>query len=326
MTAAGGKYWRAIEGGMYRLDQTACSMRCVFCPTSVTPLRRDAQAVPPLPTQEVLEELESLLEAAPADQKVQLTADDLTTFDGFLDILSAYRRHGRPFELDTPGLRFADPDFAVAVSRFDVHLTVSCQAASDELYTAMTGNPRAFELVRAALTNLIRFRIPFAVNCVITRINCAELFEVARFLLLEMCLPTFTLAQFYPEQFLLDRNPDAWDLLAPYPEIDRQLARIGALCTATGKHVQVFDVAPCQLRSRVVLNPQLLLDFVHGPRFEPDSPTARYRASSCDRCVVGDRCANVSQRYIEQNPHMRFDAERVNRELALRKRMVTPTW
>jgi MoaA/NifB/PqqE/SkfB family radical SAM enzyme len=320
------KYWRAIEGGMYRLDQTACRMRCVFCPTSVTAPRRDAHAVPSLPTQEILEELDSILDAAPSEQKIQLTADDLTTFDGFLDILDTYRRRGRRFELDTPGLRFADPDFAAAVSRYDVHLTVSCQAASDELYTAMTGNPRAFELVRAALTNLVRFGIPFAVNCVITRINCPALFDVARFLLLEMCLPTFTLAQFYPEQFLLDMNPDAWDLLAAYPEIDRQLARIGALCTATGKRVQVFDVAPCQLRSRVLLNPQLGLDFVHGPRFEPDSPTARYRAPNCDRCVVGDRCANVSQRYIEQNPHMRFDAERVNREMALRKRLVTPTW
>jgi hypothetical protein len=80
------------------------------------------------------------------------------------------------------------------------------------------------------------------------------------------------------------------------------------------------------VRSRVLLNPQLRLDFVHGPRFEPDSPTAHYRAPACDRCVVGDRCANVSQRYIEQNPHMRFDAERVNRELALRKRLVTPSY
>jgi len=34
-----------------------------------------------------------------------------------------------------------------------------------------------FELVRAALTNLIRFQIPFGMNCVITAINCGSLFR-----------------------------------------------------------------------------------------------------------------------------------------------------
>jgi MoaA/NifB/PqqE/SkfB family radical SAM enzyme len=319
-------FWRCIEGGMYRLDRTMCRMRCVFCPTSAAPPELDPQAVTGLPTQLVLEELEQILAAAPADLKIQLTADDLTTFDGFLGILDAYRRHGRRFELDTPGLRLADEGFAAAVSKYDVYLTVSCQAASDEVYTAMTGNPRAFELVRAALTNLIRFQVPFGVNYVITAINCGSLFDIARFLLLEMGLPTFTLAHFYPEQFLLDLKPDAWDLLPSYAEVDKQLARIGALCTATDKRVQVFDVAPCQLRSRVVMNPRLLLGFVHGPRFEADSPTARYRSPECGRCVLTDQCATVSQRYIEQNPQMRFDAARVKRDLALRQRLLPPKW
>lgn len=319
------KHWRAIEGGMYRLDGTECRMRCVFCPTSaVRPGAREARPVSS--TESVLAELEQILQAAPADERVQLTADDLMAFDGFVGILEAYRRHGRRFDLDTPGLKLADRDFAAVVSRYDVYLTVSCQAASDDLYTAMTGNPQAFELVRAALVNLVRFRIPFGVNCVITAINCTALFDVARFLLLEMSLPTFTLALFYPEQFLLDLNPRAWELLPSYAEVDRQLARIGALCTATGKHVQVFDVAPCQLRSRVVTNPRLRFDFVHGPRFAPDSPTPRHRAPSCDRCVVGDRCSYVAQRYVEQNPQMRFDADRVQRDLALRERLRPPKW
>jgi len=59
------------------------------------------------------------------------------------------------------------------------------------------------------------------------------------------------------------------------------------------------------------------------PRILSESALKERLASAI---AVGDRCANVSQRYIEQNPHMRFDAERVNREMALRKRLVTPTW
>jgi MoaA/NifB/PqqE/SkfB family radical SAM enzyme len=306
---------------MYRLDVTRCRMRCVFCPTSVAPPEPLPGTIEP-PTESVLAELEEILAAAPADLKVQLTADDLMAFDGFVGILEAFRRHGRRLELDTPGLRLADPEFASLVSKFDVYFTVSCQAATDEVYTAMVGNPRAFALVRAALENLIRFRIPFGVNCVITAVNCASLFDIARFLLLEMGLPTFTLALFYPEQFLLDGNPDAWDLLPSYRELDRQLARIGALCIATGKWVQLFDVAPCQLRSRVVTNPRILLKFVHGPDFSADSPTARYRSADCDRCLLNQRCSYVAHRYIERNPNMRFDAERVKRDLALRRQLL----
>jgi len=316
------RFWRRIEGGMYRLDDTVCRMRCVFCPTSL--VRRDETALPgvaPHRTELVLAELDQILCGTPAEQPIRLTANDLMVFEGFFGILAAFHRHGRRLEFDTPGLRLADPELARAVSRYDIHVTVSCQAASDEVYTATTGNPQAFDLVRAAITNLRRFRISFGVNCVVTAINCASLLDIARFLLLEMQLDTFTLLQFYPEQALLDGNPDAWELLPPYPELDRQLACVGVLCVATGKRVQLFDVAPCQLRSRVVRNPYLYLDFIHGPRFEADSPTARYRSPHCDRCVIGDRCSNVSQRYVDRDAHMRFDADRVGRDLALRQRL-----
>jgi MoaA/NifB/PqqE/SkfB family radical SAM enzyme len=321
------QFWRRIEGGMYRLDETACRMRCVFCPTSV-PLPQDVQPGESTPsrTDAIVTELDEILDATPPDEKVQPTADDLMAFDGFFAILETFRRHGRRLELDTPGLRLADPAFAAAVSRYDVHLTLSCQAASDEVYAAMTGNPRAFTLVRAAIDNLRHTRIPFGVNCVVTAINCGSLFDIARFLLFEMELATFNLLHFYPEQYLLDRKPDAWDLLPSYAELDRQLARIGVLCAASGKRVKVYDVAPCQLRSQVVRNPYLGLDFVHGPQFAADSPTPQYRSPSCDQCVLGDRCAMVSLHYVQRDPHMRFDAERVRRDLAVRERLRPWRW
>jgi len=320
------QFWRRIEGGMYRLDVTACRMRCVFCPTSV-PLPQDvAPESTATHTDSIVAELDQILDAIPSDERVQLTADDLMAFDGFLAILESFRRHGRRLDLDTPGLRLADPAFVAAVSRYDVHLTLSCQAASDEVYAAMTGNPQGFTLVRAAIDNLRHTRIPFGVNCVITAINCGSLFEIARFLLIEMGLATFNLLHFYPEQYLLDRKPDAWDLLPSYAEIDRQLVRIGVLCTVSDKRVKVYDVAPCQLSSRVVRNPRIDLDFVHGPRFAADSPTPQHRSASCDRCVLGDRCATVSSRYIERDPHMRFDAERVKRDLLVRERLRPWRW
>ncbi len=316
------QYWRRIEGGMYRLDETACTMRCVFCPTSIDPptmaaeRRRDA----------VVAELERILDAAPEGEAVQLTADDLTTFDGFFDILDAYRRRGRRLELDTPGLRLADRAFVSAVSAYDVHLNVSCQAASDDVYTAMTGNPRAFQLVKAALENLRRSRISFAVNCVATSINCGSLFEIARLLFGDLELPAFTIALFYPEAFLVERNPDAWNLLPSYRELDKQLARIGVLCTVMDRRVTLYDVAPCQLHSRVVRNPRVFFEFVHTPQFAADSPTPRHRAVGCDRCVLGERCAAVPQRYVDRHPDLRFDPDRVRRDLAVRERLRPWRW
>jgi MoaA/NifB/PqqE/SkfB family radical SAM enzyme len=314
-------FWRRIEGGMYRLNDTECQMRCVFCPTSALPRDVAPGGSGPRHTELVVAELDQILDATPPDEKVQLTADDLMAFEGFFEVLEAFRRHNRRLDLDTPGLRLADPAFAAAVSRYDVHLTLSCQAASDEVYAAMTGNPRGFSLVRAAIDNLRRTRIPFGVNCIVTAINCGSLSDIARFLLFEMGLETFNLLHFYPEQCLLEHNPDAWDLLPSYAELDRQLARIGVLCIASNKRVKLYDVAPCQLRSRVVRNPYIDLDFVHGPQFAADFPTARFRSPSCDHCVVGDRCATVSLRYFQRNPDMQFDAERVRRDLAVRERL-----
>jgi len=37
--------------------------------------------------------------------------------------------------------------------------------------------------------------------------------------------------------------------------------------------------------------------------------------------VIGDRCSNVSQRYVDRDARMRFDADRVGRDLALRQRL-----
>jgi len=312
---------------MYRLDETACTMRCVFCPTSVlAPQPGTGRPDALRRTQSVLAELEQILDTTPPDEPVHLTADDLMVFEGFFAILDTFRRHGRRLELDTPGLRLADPAVVAAVSRYDVHLTLSCQGASDEVYTAMTGNPHAFTLVRTAIRNLRGSRIPFGINCVATAINCAALFDIARFLLVEMGLATFNLLLFYPEQVLLDRKPDAWDLLPSYPELDTQLARIGVLCTAFDKRVKVFDVAACQLSSRVVRNPRVYLDFVHGPQFVADSPTPHYRPASCDHCVLGDRCPAVSRHYIDHTPHMRFNAERVKHDLAVRERLRPWRW
>ncbi len=311
------QYWRRIEGGMYRLDETACTMRCVFCPTSVEPPSTGAQRR----REAVLADLEHILDATPADQKVQLTADDLMAFDGFFDILDAFRRHGRRLELDSPGLRLADRAFVAAVTDYDVHLNVSCQAASDEVYTAMTGNPQAFRLVKAALDNLRRSRISFAVNCVATSINCGSLFAIARLLFGELGLPAFNISLFYPEAYLVERKPDAWKLLPSYRELDKQLARIGVLCTVMDRRVTLHDVAPCQLQSRVVRNPRVFFEFVHTPQFAADSPTARHRTASCDRCVLGERCATVSQRYVDERPDIRFDADRVRRDLAIRERL-----
>ena len=125
----------------------------------------------------------------PTDFKGDVLGAIREALDGFFAILETFRRHGRRLDLDTPGLRLADPAFAAAVSRYDVHLTLSCQAASDEVYAAMTGNPHGFTLVRAAIDNLRHTRIPFGVNCVVTAINCGSLFDIARFLLIGDTVP-----------------------------------------------------------------------------------------------------------------------------------------
>ena len=92
------RFWRRIEGGMYRLGDTMCRMRCVFCPTSL--LRRDETALPgvaPHRTELVLAELDHILSGTPAEQPIRLTANDLMVFEGFFGILAAFHRHGRRF-------------------------------------------------------------------------------------------------------------------------------------------------------------------------------------------------------------------------------------
>ncbi len=79
---------------MYRLGDTMCRMRCVFCPTSL--LRRDETALPgvaPHRTELVLAELDQILSGTPAEQPIRLTANDLMVFEGFFGILAAFRQY-----------------------------------------------------------------------------------------------------------------------------------------------------------------------------------------------------------------------------------------
>ncbi len=154
------RFWRRIEGGMYRLGDTMCRMRCVFCPTSL--LRRDETALPgvaPHRTELVLAELDQILSGTPAEQPIRLTANDLMVFEGFFGILAAFHRHGRRLEFDTPGLRLADPELARAVSRYDVHVTVSCQAASRR------SGYRSSPMCRAVLASFCTLRAKSRFTC-----------------------------------------------------------------------------------------------------------------------------------------------------------------
>lgn len=317
--------WRPIEGGWYRLDDTVCTMHCVYCSAGVAPLMRppslayrarrrlrlwtDTRRV-----DDIVAEVDRILAATPPTEQVHLTADDLMAFEGFIGILEAYKRHGRTMELITPGLRLADPAFAEQVSRYDIRLTVTCLAATREVYTAMTHNPEAYDLVRAAMANMRRLKIAFGVNCVITSINCGSLYDVARYLFEEVGLENFTMPYFYLEQGLLTEDPKAPDLLAPFDQLDAQLARIVELCEALDRSITLVDVTPCQLRSEVIGSPRVRFRFVHNPDFVADSPTAYYRAPSCDDCTLNGRCSHVSKYFHDRHPGMTFDAARVNRD------------
>jgi len=94
------------------------------------------------------------------------------------------------------------------------------------------------------------------------------LFDIARLLFGELGLPSFNILLFYPESSLVERDPDASN--PSYRELDKLLARIAVLCIVMNRRVTLHDVAPCQLRSRVVRNLHVSFNFVHTPQFDAE--------------------------------------------------------
>jgi hypothetical protein len=199
--------------------------------------------------------------------------------------------------LTTPGLRLADPAFANAVSRFPVSFCITYLAEDPKIYSAMTGNPRAQALVRKAISNMRRLKIPFHVNFVLTKANYKDLPQVARYLLIDEGQTHFTILNFYLERCMLEVYPDAHDIFAPLPALRRPLSEVKDLALRHQKDVALVDIPPCLLTPELRRCARFHFEFAHPPDFKPCSPTPMFGSKVCRRCALASRCSRVSLLY-----------------------------
>lgn len=327
-------WWQRIEGGWYRLPGANCQLHCAYCAAGISRMPAPFQSFfhgGELPSYsesdraEIVREVGLILDATPPGEPLHLTADDLLTFDGFIDVLEEFKRHSRHMDLITPGLKLADLDFARTLSGYDLRLTITYLAHSDAAYQSLTQNGQARSLIEQALRNLKRVGVPFLVNTVITRAGCAELVDIARFLFAEIGVRHFTAQMIYLEQGLLDNRARksereatalGWeangaDLFAPFGELDRQLALVEALCVKLDRRVAIVDVPLCQLRPELIRSRHFEYSITHHPQFDTDSPTAYCRSDDCAGCPLDGRCCYISAAYLQKYPSTRVDAAKV---------------
>ena len=308
-------HWQPIEGAWYRLGNTVCGLHCAYCASGVGRL----QSTPPPPPSaseraQILEELERILDATPAQEDLHVTADDLMNFEDFIEILEAFKRRGRHMELITPGLRLADASLVEQLCRYDIRLTLTYLADTPATYLAMTGNPQAHARILRAIENLRYFGVPYLVNTVITRMNCGELYAIACRMFGEYDVPHLTAMAVYLEQGLLDArarigdrvthnwSTDGADLFAPFAQLDEQLARIDGLCAQLDRRLAVVDVPLCQLRTDVATSPRIHFNFTHHSGFVADSPTPYLRNAACGTCAFDARCCYIAKAYLSAFP------------------------
>ncbi len=294
----------AIEGSWLRISGVQCGLRCEYCITGVRKrkgltwvsdkLQSAMQSLRLAPAaeeveREILESVERFLLDPTTTEETEVTADDLLEFTGVLQLFALFARLDRTLHLVTPGLRLANRDFAKECAKYPVAFTLTLPSVSAEITDAIMGRDGAHALLMEAIGNLQELEIPLSINCTVTRQNIDGLAELVRFVHQDLCVERMTLACFCLEQVLLNVDPEAPRLFAPYAKWSEQLVAIAAQCEERSTAVSVIDVPPCQVEASVLASGRVNFDFaVHT-----DSPTPSRRLEECDGCPFDPRCCHL---------------------------------
>lgn len=241
--------------------------------------------------------------------EVVLAAHDILEFDRLFDLLGICEAHNKRVRLVSPGLRLADMAFARRLAPRISSFTITYLSHDADTYHRMTGNPQAQAQVQLTLQHLKALRVHVMVNYVVTRYNHRDLLGVAGYLLDQMGLDAFDLVMLIPEKGHADLGHDVGALLAPFPELNRELVRFTRRYHGTSKRLSLIDVPPCQVTEEALTSG--ILSFSPAP---PDADLVR-RVSyqSCASCHFASRCPRVFDAYLQRYPAEPVDVEKVNR-------------
>jgi len=256
----------------------------------------------------LLRELDAALGQTPAEEVV-LAAHDILEMDGLFEALELCARHGKRVALISPGLRLADQGFARRLARRVSRLTITFLSDDPGTYHRMTGLASAHALVRRAIENLVALDVPLDVNCVVTSMNVQDLSGVATFLLEEMSLESFNIVGMVLERRHLEMDPDAVDLIAPYPMLDAELLQITCRCQGGPKRLALVNVPPCRLSEEVLQSGTVELT----PFGAAGDAAPRHSDERCAGCPYLEACPRVFEAYHQRHPRERANVELVRR-------------
>jgi hypothetical protein len=304
--------------GHFYFEAPDCQLKCLHCSHGIKKRLRESRRLHRLAGRLAdrlaklsgMDEFEKRIETSSGP--VCLSGHDVLEAREIFELLDICRRHGRPIQIISPGLRLADPDFAREVNACSPEFLLTCLSCRSDLTARMTGNPEAQHLTEKALAHLRDLNANFSVNFVATSDNCGELSDVASYLFRTLGRDSFTLLYFFPDRvhYLLDARTS--DRFAGFRQLNHHLRRVARDHGGSGRTICLWGVPPCKLDEELLTGG--LLTFC--TRGEWDPACRLFRSPSCSQCGFQDRCFFVSlynrRAYLDEY----FDYHKVNRVLS----------
>jgi len=284
-----------------------CVNRCAFCSNTA---QMGAFGEHPL----TLEEIRGILRAkrAAGFGHVTFTGGEPTLHPAFLEALAEAKSLGLRTQAVSNGCALAIKPFAdAALPRLD-ELCLSIHGSRAAVHDKVTGNPRSFRRLKAALAAVARAKrdVFLIVNVVVSKLNVDDLEGVARLALAQKRLRQLWVSSLIPEGEALRR----WRSLAvPYRRVLERLPAVAEAARRRGATLRLFGFPPCvlgELRvhdSGLYKNPNAAVERVvrrgrAGLRSLPRGlkPPERGKTRRCAGCGLRARCQGVWKAYLRR--------------------------
>lgn len=116
-------------------------------------------------------------------EKVVLTGGEATLSDSLIEIIELIRNKGiNNIQLQSNARRLKDDIFLDKIVNAGVNaFGISLHGCNEKMHESFTGTGGSFHDVILALENLKKYKLPVALNCVITKHNAHSLYEIVEF-------------------------------------------------------------------------------------------------------------------------------------------------
>jgi hypothetical protein len=278
-----------------------CQMHCHFCPRTV---KRDPRDLPPpdAASQDRIREVFVRALHATDVPHIALWSDDVLRYPGLFDLLDAARAQGRSVSIHTPGLDLADPAFAARFQVYDVRFDLTLHAMDHERFTAMCGNPDAYEQVLAAIQNLHDLGIRCSLATVVSDRNAGALASTVREATRRWRPDWYSIRLFYPDGDQLgrayQRQFPSWDV------INDQLRALDRSGPDRAPGLHIANLPPCQADPDALAGLTVKLT-------ENRNALRTYRFDACASCAARSVCPGVHPAYADRFPVRPPDPARI---------------